>query len=180
MKKDLEQKIEIPQGVEVKINKSLVIAKGKEGEVKRNFKTEKIEMKKDADTIILSAKKATKREKKLMNTITAHIKNLLEGVQNKFEYKLKICFSHFPFTVQIEGNKAIIKNYLGEKTPREVKIPAGVEVNSDKQFVTITGVNKEIVGQAAANFEKMTRAKGRDKRVFQDGIFLVNKAGREI
>jgi large subunit ribosomal protein L6 len=180
MKKELFQEIEIPEGMEINIDGSEVIVKGKEGELKRTFGQNKLAFEKKENKIIIGHKKATKQEKKLMNTIAAHIKNMIKGVDEKFEYKVKICFSHFPMTVEVEGNKATIKNFLGEKIPRIAKIPEGVEVKADKEFITITSNNKELAGQTAANFEKATRITSRDRRVFQDGLFIINKAGREM
>ncbi len=180
MKKDLLEKIEIPEGIEVKIDPDMVTIKGPEGENKRDISVNKIKFEIKDNNIIISSKLATKTEKKMMNTMISHLKNMIHGVQSKFEYQLKICFSHFPITVDLQKKEAIIKNFLGEKIPRKVKIPQDVEIKIDGQIITITAINKESAGQAAANFEKATKIKKRDKRVFQDGIFMTIKAGREI
>jgi len=180
MRKKLEQKIEIPEGVEVKVEGNVVEIKGSEGELKREFNFRELNVNVAGNEIIIGHEKATKREKKEMNTLAAHLKNMIKGVKEKFEYNLKICFSHFPMTVEIKPNEAIIKNFLGEKVPRKVSIPKGADVQIKSPYVTITALNKEIAGQAAANFEKATRITGRDRRIFQDGIFITNKAGKEI
>lgn len=180
MKKKLYEEISIPGGVEVSIEGKRLIFKGKEGESSREFNLGKINLEKKDKKIILSCEKQTKKEKKIIKTSVAHIKNMLQGVQGKFEYKLKICSSHFPMTVKIEGDSAIIKNFLGEKVDRKTKLPKDVEVKLDKDIITITSIYKEIAGQAAANLERVTKIRGRDKRVFQDGIYLINKAGKAI
>lgn len=178
MKKDLFKEIEIPEDVNVKLEKNILIVKGPEGENKREFNFGKLDFEIKNKKIRIGHKKSTKSEKKMMNTITAHIKNIVQGVQKKFEYKLKICFGHFPFTVKIEGNKIIIKNFLGEKIDRKTTLPKGVEINLEKEMITIKSTDKEKAGQAAANLEEITRIKGRDKRVFQDGIYIINKCGK--
>ena len=180
MKKELFQEIEIPEGVEAEIEGNSLKIKGPEGEVERRFDIDNLVFEKKENKILIGNKKSTRREKKLMNTLTAHISNLIEGVQKKFEYKLKICYSHFPFTVEIKDREVIIKNFLGEKVPRKVNLPKGVEAEVDKEYITIKSANKESAGQAAANLERATKIRGRDIRVFQDGIYIVNKAGKDI
>ena len=180
MKKNLSQEIEIPEGVEAKIEGNKLTVKGPEGENSREFNLGKVNFEEKEKKIILSYEKSTKKEKKIINTLAAHVKNLLKGVQEKFEYTLKICSSHFPMTVKIEGDKAIIKNFLGEKIDREAKIPDGADIDVKKEIITITSTNKEIAGQAAANFEIATKIRNKDIRIFQDGIYIINKAGREI
>jgi large subunit ribosomal protein L6 len=180
MKKEFFQEIEIPAGIEANINGNMFSVKGPEGELSREFNLNKIEFEKKGNKIVIGAKKATKREKKMINTITSHIKNMTAGVQKQFEYQLKVCFSHFPITVEVSDKGAIVKNFLGEKIPRKVKFEEGVDVKIEKDLITITSINKEKAGQTAANFETATKVSARDRRVFQDGIFMINKAGKEI
>ena len=58
--------------------------------------------------------------------------------------------------------------------------PKGVDIKIDKAEISVSSVDKELAGQAAANFEILTKIRGRDKRIFQDGIYIINKAGKEI
>ena len=180
MKKELFKEIEVPEGIEVKIDRNSLNIKGPEGNISKEFNTSKLELHFKEGKVIVGSKKATKNEKRMMNTIVAHVQNMIKGVQEKFEYELKICFSHFPITVDIEGNNATIKNFLGEKIPRKSQIIEGSEAKIDKEFITVTSIDKELAGQTAANFEKATRVTSKDRRVFQDGIFIINKAGKEI
>jgi len=83
-------------------------------------------------------------------------------------------------TVKVEGNQALIKNFLGEKVDRHSVILPGVNVKVEKEIITITSVEKELAGQTAANFETATKIRNRDRRIFQDGIYIINKAGKEM
>lgn len=180
MKKELFQEIEIPEGIEVKIDDATILVKGPEGENERTFNKNKLVFEIKDNKIFVGQKLATKTEKKMMNTFAAHIKNMIAGVQNKFEYTLKVCSTHFPINLEVEGKSISIKNFLGEKIPRNAKILDGSDVKIEGDIITVTSLNKELAGQTAANFETATRIGKRDRRVFQDGIFIINKAGKEI
>ena len=180
MKKNLSKEIEITEGVTVKIENDLVQVKGKEGELSKNFNFGKLNVEVKEGKVVLGYPKSTKREKKMMNTLAAQIANMIRGVNKKFVYELKICFGHFPFTVKKENNFIIIKNFLGEKTVRKVQIPKEAQVEIGKDRITVKAIDKEIAGQASANFEVATTIKGRDKRIFQDGIYITSKDGKAI
>jgi len=180
MKKSIFIEVEIPAGVEMNLEGDEIVVKGKEGVLRKKVRIERLSFEKKGNKMVIGNKASTKREKKMMNTIRAHLKNMIKGVQEKFVYHLKVVFHHFPITVEIVGKKAIIKNFLGEKIPRTAKIPEGAEVKVNKDMITIVSTDKEVAGQASANFETATRIRLRDRRVFQDGIFLTNKAGKLI
>jgi len=180
MKKELFVEIEIPEGIEVVFRDETFKTKGPEGENERKFDLGKLKVETSKEKIKIGNVKSTKNDKKRMNTIAAHIKNMIKGVQEKFEYELKVCSGHFPMTVNQEGNKIIVKNFLGEKINREAKIIDGVEVEIDKEKIILKSMDREKAGQTAANFEHATKVRGRDKRVFQDGIYIIKKAGKEI
>ena len=180
MRREFYKKVEIPGGVEAEIEGGTVIIRGPEGENKRHFSIEGIEMKKSGNEISIGSKVTTKKEKKVINTTVAHIKNMINGVQKKFEYELKAVFSHFPMTLEAKGKEVLIKNFLGEKTPRKALMPEGIQLEINGNAIKISSTDKELAGQAAAKLETATRIRARDKRVFQDGIFMIKKAGREI
>jgi large subunit ribosomal protein L6 len=180
MKKEIFQTIEIPSGIEISTEKDLIKVKGPNGELSKKAKLNALETKTEGDKFTIGNKTSNKKDKKNINTIVAHIKNMIEGVSNKFEYTLKVCFSHFPITVELKGTEAVVKNFLGEKIPRKVHIISGAEVKINKEIIKITSIDKEIAGQTAANFEIATKIRNRDRRVFQDGIFITEKAGRKI
>ena len=135
---------------------------------------------KEGDTLTITGKKSTKREKKLIGTFVAHIKNMIQGVQSPFVYKLKICSSHFPMSVSVSNNELVVKNFLGEKNPRISKFNPSVSVKIEGSEIIVESPDKELAGQVAARFEQLTRITNRDKRVFQDGIFIIQKASKTL
>ena len=102
---------------------------------------------------------------------------MIKGVTEGFEYKMKTVFAHFPIKTSVEGNKFVIQNFLGERSPRTAKILEGVTVEAKGENVTVSGTDKEKVGQTAANIERATKVKKRDIRVFQDGVYVTSKRG---
>ncbi|MBI2043620.1 50S ribosomal protein L6 [Candidatus Pacearchaeota archaeon] len=180
MRREIFQEIEIPQGVEAEVEGNMIVIKGKHGENRKKFNMRKLKIGKKDNRIFIGSKVATKKEKRLINTIAAHLKNMIKGIEKGFEYKLKIVYSHFPITVELHEKEAVIKNFLGEKIPRKSKILSNVDVKIDKDYIKVFSSNRESAGQTAANFEKATWIRLKDRRVFQDGIFIINKAGKEI
>jgi len=180
MNKDLERFVEIPEGVEVLINGNNVVVKGNGKEIVRDFDKGKVSMAVADGKVVLTAKGATRRESKMIGTIWAHLKNMVKGVGEDFVYELEVCNVHFPMNVKVDGDKITIKSFLGETTERVAKILTGVKVDIKGNQITVTSDNIEAAGQTAANLEKATRLTGRDRRIFQDGIFITKKPYRVI
>jgi large subunit ribosomal protein L6 len=112
-----------------------------------------------------------------MKANIAHMKKMFLGLENDYVYHLESCNVHFPMTLKVEGNKLVINNFLGEKTPRFARILPGVKVDVKGAKITVSSPDKDAAGHTASNFEKATKIKLRDRRVFQDGIFLVDRPG---
>lgn len=127
---------------------------------------------------MVSSEFPRKREKALVGTYGAHLRNMLVGATKGFEYKLKIVYAHFPIKTSVKADQFVIENFLGEKFPRKTKILGATKVNIKGDQVLVTGPNVEDAGQTAANIERATKIKGFDPRVFQDGIYIVEKPGR--
>jgi large subunit ribosomal protein L6 len=179
MKIDLRKEIELPEGVTVNLEtNSLVKLKGPKGEIERSFHHPKIKILVEGKTIVLTSLQATKREKTIIGSYESHIKNMVQGVQEGFVYKLKICSGHFPMNVNVSGDSIIIKNFLGESVPRKAKLIPTVEVKVNGEEIVVSGLDKELTGQMAARIERMCRITNRDLRIFQDGCYITHKAGK--
>ncbi|MEM0333482.1 MAG: 50S ribosomal protein L6 [Candidatus Aenigmatarchaeota archaeon] len=170
------KKLNIPENVKVEINGNKVKVIGPKGELVKEFKIPvdvKISM--EDNQIKVYTENERRKIKAITGTIAAHIRNMIEGVTNGYVYKLKIIYSHFPVTVKVEGDKVIIQNFLGERTPRIAKIVGNTKVEVKGQEIIVSGIDIDAVGQTAGNIEQATRITGKDRRVFQDGIFIVSK-----
>ncbi|UCF12846.1 MAG: 50S ribosomal protein L6 [Thermoplasmatales archaeon] len=175
---ELKEEIKIPNGVEVSMEEKTIHVKSEKGSLSKILSHPKINIKiKDNIVEISCSKSPHRKEKALIGTFSAHIRNMIKGVTEGFEYKMKTLYSHFPIKTIVEGNEFIIQNFLGERSPRKAKILENVEVKTMGDNVTVSGIDKEKVGQTVANIERATRVKKRDIRVFQDGVYLISKRG---
>jgi len=176
MVKEIARTIEIPEGVSVSLSQDVFTARGPMGTVERKLWYPGIKIDVREGGVVVDAESSRKEQKAMVGTFTSHIKNLITGVNEGFEYKMTIVYAHFPMQVKVEGKTLIIGNFLGEKKPRVAKILGETKVKVTGNDVTITGINKEDVGQTAANIEQKTKIKRFDPRIFQDGIYIVQKA----
>lgn len=170
----LREEIPIPEGIDVTIADEVTV-KGSKGQLSRKFNYPNVVVKKDDDNVVLEAHFPKKKDKAMLGTIRSHISNMITGLTDGFTYNMKIVYAHFPMTVKAGKDKVTIENFLGERYPRTAKIVGSAKVQVKGDEVVVTGINKEDVGQTMANLEQATKVKGRDPRVFQDGIYFVSR-----
>ncbi len=178
--KQIERIIEIPEGISIELDKTLVTVKGEKGSVLRTWDNPKINAVMEGNMLKISVNNATNREKKDLLTLNAHLKNMLRGVKDGHIYKLKICSGHFPMNVSISNNVISVKNFIGEKIPRTYAIKEGADVKIDGDIIIIKSCSKEIAGDTAASIERLTRITNKDRRIFQDGLYIIMKDGKEL
>lgn len=178
MKTKIEEKIEIPEGIICELADNVLKCKKDSIELSIEPDLIGIQLKIQDKNIIFSTVKGSKKDLKIIKANLSHIKNIFRGLEDKFEYKLEIANVHFPMTAKVEGNRLAINNFLGEKNPRYAEILPNVDVEIKGQEITVSSPDRKLAGQTAANFEKATQIKGRDKRIFQDGIYITQKPER--
>lgn len=175
MKTKLSEQIEIPEGVSCEFANKILKCKKDGNETSKKIDVPSITVRIVDKNLFLECVKGNKDKYKIIKSYVAHVKNLFGGLEKEYTYDLEYCNVHFPMTMKAEGDKLVINNFLGEKTPRVAKILPGVKVDIKGQKITITSRDKESAGQTAANFEKATKVRFRDRRIFQDGIFITGK-----
>jgi|SRR3989344_8023907 len=174
-KPKIVEEISLPENVSVELENGLLKFSGPMGSNEKRFNDPKVIIKKDSGKLILTAKQSNRNSKKILKTFRAHINNIIRGLTKNYIYKLKVCSGHFPMSVSVSGNKVVIKNFFAEKIPREAKILKNVDVKINSDIITVFGVDKELVGQTAANIEQACRITNKDRRVFMDGIYIISK-----
>jgi len=171
----VENVVDIPEGVALRLEGKRVTVAGGRGEVVRDFGHTRVELALEGDGLRVWAVNPRKREASLVNTISSHVRNMIKGVTGGFTYRLKIVFVHFPMTVRIQDGKVVIQNFIGERRPREAAIVGGARVSVEGDDVIVEGVDIEEVGQTAANIQQATKIRNKDLRKFLDGIYVYSK-----
>ncbi len=174
-------KITVPEGVKLDLVGRAVKVTGPRGAIERVLWHPGVELTKeqseDGTVVMVKSDSSRKKIRAIAGTYASHLRNMITGVQQGFFFKLAIVHAHFPMQVAVtkEGDFLAISNFLGERKPRLAKIVPGAKVEVKGRDILVSGLDKEAVGQTAANIEQTTRIKGYDPRVFQDGIYLVDK-----
>jgi large subunit ribosomal protein L6 len=175
MKQKITEQIEIPSGVSCEISGNILKFKKDSVEILKKIDVPCLRISSKDNKITLECEKGNQNDFKTIKSYIAHLKNVFTGLQNEYIYRLESCNVHFPVTIKVEGDKVAITNFLGEKNPRFAKILPGVKVEVKGQKITVSSHDKDSAGQTAANLERATKIKKRDRRIFQDGIFLVER-----
>lgn len=179
-KSQLAMGIEVPEGVEFQIEKGILRAKGPKGEASKKIGDSIIKVSKEGSSVKLEYRTSSRKAKARFYSAAAHIRNMIKGVTEGHEYRLQICSSHFPMNVTASNTEIIVKNFLGEKVPRKLRLSLEAEVKVDGTAITVKSASKEAAGQTAAQIEQLCRITNRDRRIFQDGIYITYKDGKEI
>ncbi|MFZ2048801.1 MAG: 50S ribosomal protein L6 [Minisyncoccia bacterium] len=170
-----KQIINIPTGTEVKLSGSLVSVKGPLGELTKTFDPI-IQVNITGTEVTLVPKKETLESRALWGTYAAHLKNMVNGVNKPFERKLIL--EGIGFKSEVKGDT--INLALGFSHPVNVQIPAGLKVTAEKNLITISGMNKEAVGQFAAQLRALKKPepyKGKGMRY--DDEVIKRKQGKK-
>jgi large subunit ribosomal protein L6 len=173
---EIKEEFKVPDGVQVTLKEKTITLQGPKGTISKTLAHPKIALALNGNMVQISCTQAPhKKEKALLGTYKAHIRNMAKGVTQGYEISMKTVFSHFPIKSTVDGHHLMIQNFLGERYPRKAEILESVKVEVKGENITITGIDKEKVGQTAANIERATKVKDRDIRVFQDGIYIVKR-----
>jgi len=169
------RKVKIPDGVKASLDGMHLRVTGPKGQLSRNVRFPQVIVTCDGNEVVIATESRRKEIMAMVGTLEAHTKNMFRGVTEGYEYRMKVVYSHFPIQLKLQGNKLEIANFLGEKKARYARIEQGVTAKVGNDEVVLTGIDRELVGTSAANIEHATHIRDRDPRVFQDGIYMVQR-----
>lgn len=140
-----KQRIAIPDKTTVTVVDGLVTVKGPLGELSRSFNTD-IAIAIDGSEVVLKPVRESNELNALWGTYASHISNMVAGVNKPYEKKLIL--EGVGYRVEVKGSDLAMQ--LGFSHPVSLPIPAGLTVTAEKNNITISGIDKELVGQFAA------------------------------
>lgn len=170
--------IDIPDDVSAEIDHLDLTVEGPNGSVTRRLWFPDIEVTVEDGTVVIASEAEDAKTNATVGTFESHVTNMIHGVTEGWEYKMEVFYAHFPMQVDVEGDEVVIENFLGEKAARRTPIRGDTDVQIDGEEVTLTGSDIEAVGQTAADIEQLTQVTDKDTRVFQDGVYIVEKPQR--
>jgi len=168
--------ISIPEGVEVKIEGQKVIVKGPKGELQKEIRPE-IKVGVKENKIFVSPKIETKKTKTLWGLNRALVANMVKGINEGFEKKLEI--EGLGYKATLEGNDLILS--VGFSRPIKIKAPPQIKFQVQKDIITVSGIDKELVGQIAAKIKKVRPPEPyKGKGIRYMGEVIRRKAGKKV
>ena len=171
-----KQIVEIPNGTTVTLADGVFTAKGSKGELKKEFKTDIVSIDIKDKEITFAPKKESNFATALWGTYASHVKNMIKGVNEGYEKKLAV--EGVGFKWEVSGKN--VKMSLGFSHEVLVAIPEGLTVTTEKNNMTIAGIDKELVGLFAAkirDWKKPEPYKG--KGIRYEGEHIRRKQGKK-
>lgn len=145
--------INIPDKTTVTVDAGMVTVKGPNGELKKEYNPRLVEIKVDGSNISFEKKGETKEANSLWGTYSSHVRNMVNGVNTP--YVKKLILEGVGFKSEVAGDK--LKLALGFSHPVEEQIPTGLTVTAEKNLITITGIDKELVGSFSAYIRSLKK-----------------------
>lgn len=170
-----KRELNIPSGVEVKKEGETITVKGPKGSISKYFRND-IEINIADGKITLNVKRNDKMSKALWGTYASHLTNMIKGVVEP--YVKKLILEGVGYKSEVKGKEFVFA--LGFSHPVVVPIPEGLTATAEKNNITITGIDKELVGSYTAMIRALKKPepyKGKGMR-YHDEV-LRRKQGKK-
>lgn len=146
MSKIGKQPIILPDKVQITLNKNKVVVEGPKGRLEHNLPSQ-IGVRIEENKVFVEPKTVSDKTKALHGTLRSLISNMVKGVSEGWSKQLELVGSGY--RAEISGNNKLVIN-VGFSHPIEVEAPDGILFKLEKNIITVEGIDKEKVGQVAA------------------------------
>lgn len=175
MSKIGKKPIQIPNGVDVKIDGSFISVKGPKGELKRELPAG-LEAKVENSQFTLRPKIITRESKILWGLGSSMARNMIKGVSEGFEKVLE--FQGVGYKAAVKGNG--LEMGLGFSHPVSVTAPEGITFKTEKNLIIVQGIDKELVGKVAAEIRSLRKPEPyKGSGIKYQGEIIIRKAGKK-
>lgn len=165
----------VPSGVEVSVSDTELTVKGPKATLARPIHKD-VSINVDTDGVHVTPLKKTKLSRSLWGTYAAHVKNMIHGVTEGFEKKLEI--EGVGYRAEMQGRTLVLN--VGYSHPVSFAVPEGLEATVEKNVITITGADKETLGQFAANVREVRAPEPyKGKGIRYQGEYIIRKQGKK-
>lgn len=165
----------IPEDVKVVIDGQLVRVNGPKGELQREVRPE-IKVSLEGNEILVKPVKETKKTKAFWGLTRTLIANMIGGVTKGYEKKLEI--EGIGYRANLEGENLIL--LVGFSHPVKIRQPEGIKFSVDKNMITVSGIDKQLVGQIAAKIRAVRKPEPyKGKGIRYEGEQVRRKAGKK-
>ncbi len=167
--------IAVPEKTEVSVAGGVVRVKGPKGELMRpEHRMVGITM--GSEGVVVEKKGNSILARALVGTYASHMRNMVEGVTTGFTKKLLV--EGVGYRWEVAGTTLNLN--LGFSHPVKVAIPEGLEVKAERSTLTISGIDKERVGQFAANIRALKKPEPyKGKGIRYEGEVIRRKQGKK-
>ena len=166
--------IKIPEGVEVKIDKSTVVVKGKGGELTTEI-LDGIKISQEAGVITLARTNEEKKTKSAHGLVRSRIQNSIIGVTDGFSKVLEV--NGVGYKANLSGSN--LKLNLGYSHDIDFPVPSDVKIEVKGSNITISGIDKQRVGQVAAKIREYRKPEPyKGKGIKYSDETIIRKAGK--
>jgi len=173
-------KVDIPNGVTVSVKARNVVVTGPRGKLERNFRHLQVDIRVVGKKVQVEVWWGNRKHIAAVRTVCSHIKNMMTGVTEGFQYNMRLVYAHFPIITKIDNDDTTLElsNFLGTKITKSIRMAPGVKITrseSVKDQIELKGNDIEKVSQSAASVFSAARVKGKDIRKFLDGVYVSQK-----
>ena len=167
--------IAVPANVTVTLAEGVLKVKGPLGELSKPVHTA-VAIDISAEGVKVDAKDTSKLARSLRGTFASHLRNMMKGVSEKYAKKLEL--QGIGYRVELQGKN--LKFQVGFSHPVILAIPAGLDATVEKNLITISGTDKEAVGQFAANVRAVKKPEPyKGKGIRYQGEYVREKQGKK-
>lgn len=167
--------VTIPSGVSVDLTDGVLTVKGPKGTLTREVKEKHVDITIDGDTLTL-APKDTPDAPALWGTYAAHVRNMISGLTEGFTKVLEV--EGVGYRAEVKGTQLVLN--VGYSHPVEFDIPEGIVADVQKNVITLTGFDKDQIGQFAANVRKVRKPEPyKGKGIRYQGEYIIRKQGKK-